>query len=326
MSVTKKIFFAGGVCASKVHSFMPREQSKYWCFTLNNPTEEELDLLTRYYGELESGLECLCTYIVLGFERGDQGTEHVQGYVEFGKRFDLLKVKRFLGHRVHLERRLGTAEEAATYCRKDGEFLEAGVISKPQSGRRTDLESIRLAIRGGTNDATLADQYFGQWIFHRNAFREYRNLIRPQSRDWITECWIIWGITGTGKSRLVHSVSSDLYVAFDNSAKWFDGYNGQADVLFDDFEGDTPSFGLFLRLVDRYPLSVPIKGGSVPWVPRRVFFTSNLDPAQWWSSHHVNQRLAWERRITGIIVADSELTFSATGECDDPRVLGSLIK
>ena len=35
---------------------------------------------------------------------------------------------------------------------------------------------------------------------------------------------------------------------------------------------------MFLRLTDRYPMRVPIKGGFVDWVPVRIWITANYGP------------------------------------------------
>jgi len=45
--------------------------TRAWCFTLNNYTEEERDALR----------SLKCKYIVFGYERGEEGTPHLQGYV-----------------------------------------------------------------------------------------------------------------------------------------------------------------------------------------------------------------------------------------------------
>jgi hypothetical protein len=66
--------------------------------------------------------------------------------------------------------------------------------------------------------------------------------------------------------------------------EWFDGYEGQKLVLFDDFDKGQISFRLLLRLLDRYPMQVPIKGGFVEWCPRVIYITSNLGPARWYPS------------------------------------------
>lgn len=69
------------------------------------------------------------------------------------------------------------------------------------------------------------------------------------------------------------------WTAPDCSGQWFDGYEGHESVIFDDT--DPTSFimrATFLKLFDRYPMSVPIKGGFVEWHPRRAFITSNFHP------------------------------------------------
>ncbi len=83
----------------------------------------------------------------------------------------------------------------------------------------------------------------------------------------------------------------------DNTAKWFDTYSNHPDVIFDDMDSeDKPSRAMFLRLFDRYSMTVPVKGGFVNWAPRRVFITSNIEPANLY-----NNDPAVLRRITQIL-------------------------
>lgn len=96
-----------------------RDQLKFrfWCFTINNPSEEEIEQISF----LEGTPDCPYSYICWQFERGSgEGTKHVQGYIEFKteKRFDT--VKEFIP-RGHWERRRGTAVEAIAYCSKGPE-------------------------------------------------------------------------------------------------------------------------------------------------------------------------------------------------------------
>lgn len=97
-------------------------QSKYWCFTLNNPTDDEVGALR------ELGEALTTTHLVIGNEVGEGGTPHIQGFIIFAtpKRFETAKRK--LGRRVHLERANGTPFQAYTYCCKDGNYEEFGEI------------------------------------------------------------------------------------------------------------------------------------------------------------------------------------------------------
>lgn len=77
-------------------------------------------------------------------------------------------------------------------------------------------------------------------------------------------------------------------------------YDGQKAIVYDDFVGKVSLTG-FLRALDRYPLLVGNKGGSVYAKWEYVFITSNLDPSQWWPGCSVMHREALERRFTKVI-------------------------
>ncbi|AXH76228.1 MAG: putative viral replication protein [Eurynomevirus troutis] len=129
--------------------------SKRWVFTLNNYTEEQTTTLNE---SLDNG-ETI-KYAVYGFEVGDSGTPHLQGFVIFkhGKRFN--ECKRALGDTVHIERALGTSQQARDYCQKDGNYKEFGTFPG-SSGERNDLAALvtwadRFAEDNG-RPATVAD-------------------------------------------------------------------------------------------------------------------------------------------------------------------------
>lgn len=86
-----------------------------WCYTLNNPTEEEIKGLKALDPE-----KIACH--VFAHEVGEQGTPHLQGYVRFKKPCRLSWWKNQLP-RVHVETRRGTEQQAWNYCVKDGNIL-----------------------------------------------------------------------------------------------------------------------------------------------------------------------------------------------------------
>lgn len=55
---------------------------------------------------------------------------------------------------------------------------------------------------------------------------------------------------------------------------WFDGYMGQEVAVFDDFRPWWCRFDYLLRLLDRYPMQVPVKGGFVNWIPEIIIITT----------------------------------------------------
>ena len=86
-----------------------------------------------------------------------------------------------------------------------------------------------------------------------------------------------WGETGTGKTYEAYQFAMALGVEpyiRSGSGKFFDGYEGHRVVIFDDFrEGDIP-FNYLLRLCDKYPMRVEVKGGVRQWKPEYIFITS----------------------------------------------------
>jgi len=111
---------------------------------------------------------------------------------------------------------------------------------------------------------------------------------------------ILIGVTGSGKTRAIFDAYPDVYnvpLPSDSSKQpWFDGYNGQEVVLFDDFYGQI-GYACMLQLCDRYKMTVQIKGGMVPWVPLKIFITSNESFNVWDGWKGVFDKSAFARRV-----------------------------
>ena len=106
------------------------------------------------------------------------------------------------------------------------------------------------------------------------------------------------GPSGSGKSRYVWEQHPDLYTLdppqCSNQSVWFDGYDGQDVLLIDDFDGWL-SYKFLLRLLDRYPLRVQYKGGSIPLLATKIYITSTESPSDWYP--HREEVVELERRI-----------------------------
>ena len=63
-----------------------------------------------------------------------------------------------------------------------------------------------------------------------------------------------------------------------NTFQWYDGYNGQETVIFDDFREHQCKIEYLLTLTDRYKQKVAIKGGFTDWCPKVIFITSIMNP------------------------------------------------
>lgn len=93
-------------------------QSRRWCFTLNNPTDEEIAALSFSGGLAGTSVGFIC-WGREHFEPG-AGTPHLQGYVEFKTKLRIGGIKKLAGFgRAHLESARGSAAESIAYCGKE---------------------------------------------------------------------------------------------------------------------------------------------------------------------------------------------------------------
>lgn len=266
-------------------------QSKYWCFTLNNYTEDAIRSLDSLMDDARFG------YLVYGKEVGAQNTPHLQGYIEFNQRLRLRQVKALLPRGCHLEKRRGNSLQASAYCKKDGLFTEHGQCSRVHQGRRSDIDRAKELLDQGKSLTDVAEEAFGTFLRYEKSLKKYRQFKIPD-RTWITEVRVFWREPGTGKTRKVYEEEKEVYSH--PGGQWFDGYDGQEAVLFDDFTGSCFRLQYLLKLLDRYPMQVPYKGGFVKWSPKRIYITSNLEPEDWYPNAREVHRRALERRLTEI--------------------------
>lgn len=96
-----------------------------WAFTVNNWSENEYKDLLSYFSSNSSKF-------IIGKEIGEQGTPHLQGYVEFSKKLRLTQIKKIKGfERANLRKCDGTREDNFIYCSKDGDFITNLPYKKP---------------------------------------------------------------------------------------------------------------------------------------------------------------------------------------------------
>lgn len=272
------------------------------CFTLNNPS-----------GPIPFDGDQMY-YLTYQEEVGESGTRHYQGYCEFKKQMRLGAAKDLLGGTtVHIERRRGTAAEAIAYCHKDdtrapdGERVEHGTPKVTNQGARRDLEAFKDAVVGGKRKRDLIDEHY---IVMAKYPRFYQDLqFKRPRREEPPNVILYYGETGLGKSRAVydaHGESDDLYVTpLSNGTAWYDGYDGHPIVLIDDFAGGASHMSLttLLRLLDRYPVQVPTKGGHTWFHPDTIYVTTNIHPAEWYKwEKRETQYPALQRRFTSVVV------------------------
>lgn len=249
--------------------------SRWFCFTINNPTIADDAELT--------SLAAQSVYLCYAQEHFEDPllTPHYQGYVELSKpqRFTWL---RGIITRAHIEPRRGSRTQARDYCFKEcSEPIEHGTWQADRQGQRNDLVTVQRELDMNVPMVTIAQNHFGTWVRNRNSFSAYLNLIRPARRDWKTKVIVFYGPPGTGKTRLVYHKCPDVHDMHYENGFW-SPYNQQENVLIDDFDDTIMSRNSFLKLTDRYPMKLRILHGWAEWVPRTIYITSNYSPTEWY--------------------------------------------
>jgi len=271
------------------------------CFTCYNVSDENRARL----------LSLECQYIVFQLEKcPTTGREHFQGFIQLRKQMRFNAVRALdLGH---IGRRRGTPTQAAAYCKKLKSRVaghwESGLI-RDECGKRTDIEAVKEAVTLGKRGRELWEDHFGTMMRYHKAVDRFISLCSTP-RSWKTEVFVFWGDAGSGKSRRAFDTAPAAYVH--DGSQWFDGYCDHEDVIIDDYTGSI-QLDVFLKLLDRYPMQVPIKGGYVNWVPKRLFITSNLQPVDWYPRATAQQHAAIRRRLDTVEFMGRAPDFGAAG-------------
>lgn len=260
-----------------------------YVFTINNPTDDDIELCKNID----------CKYIVFGREIAPTtGTPHLQGYISFKhqKSFNVVRSKIF-NLKAHIETAKGNAIQNRKYCTKDDDYFEKGDI--PKQGKRTDIDNIKENIKSGKNIKYLLDN---NYIVNNQQLKYSENLNKyyEKPRNWKPTVKWFYGRTGTGKTKQAYEELSgddnidDLYVTLDNG-KWWDGYDGQSNVIIDDMRSDFMKYHQLLKLLDRYQYKVEIKGGTRQFVAKNIIITSPFHPKDMYQTHEDKEQLL--RRI-----------------------------
>lgn len=270
------------------------EKTRNYCFTWNNPSEDA-PITIRDIG---------ARYCIYQLEEGEAGTPHLQGLLIFKSQKSFSSVKLLLPL-CHLEQCRNVAA-SIKYCSKEEGRLEPPVEigERPNQGRRSDLETIANDIVSGTSIMDVAKNDPAVFVRNFKGLQALSNIFHSK-RNWEMDVQVYTGTTGTGKTRKAFEIAPNAF--WKEKADWWDGYMGEEDVIIDEFTNDVP-IGVLLRWLDRYPLRVPVKGGFVPFVAKRIFITSNIPFEEWYPNARQEHKLALRRRITKIT------TFALLGQ------------
>ncbi len=276
-------------------------RSKFWCWTWNNPsvTGEQLKAALETWEDH--------VYSVFQKEIGVQGTPHFQGYTEFSKRKIFTNVTR-MHPQFFWQQRKGTQKQARDYCMKSGrieDYVEVGTFTECVPGQRSDLNEVVEKVKLGKRHRDLLEDHGATMSRYPKGIQWISSLaIKPRDKEHPPEVDLYYGPPDCGKSRKVHDNNDDLFCNPIGQGGWYDGYEGHEQAIFEDFAGKASHTSLvdFLRVLDRYPVQVPVKGGFVQWRPTHIFVTTNVHPSKWWDyTDRRPQYRALQRRFTRVL-------------------------
>lgn len=265
-------------------------RARNYLFTVFAPFgEDELRLLP-----VEEWPEWV-TYVIYQRELcPDTLREHFQGYLELStpRTYSTLQADLAGLETAHFEVRRGSQAQAIAYCSKAESQIEGPwqTGEKKNQGAREDLKRAQADLDAGKSMYELAKEHFEVFVKYHGGLTKYRRLV-AQPRHWAMEIIVIVGPSGTGKSRQAFQMAPGAYVK--DRGMWWDNYEGQHTVVWDEFYGASYPFNSLLRLLDRYPFSVECKGATLEFTSHRIIFTTNQEPEFWYDSERTHSG-PWE--------------------------------
>lgn len=270
VSATTRTRNASAILDVTPGSIDPKTKCRRWCFTLNNPSSNELSLPDSV------------KYAIWSRERGANGTEHLQGYIRSNP-ISFKTAKAIFAGQAHVEPAKGSEQQNIDYCSKPESHIggpwSIGTPANP--GKRTDLQLAAAEILKTGNIKALALEKPELIVKYSRGLQVLASFVKPPLRDKVLRLLII-GPTNIGKTHQIWNHFPDSALSMiGNNGLWFPDYSDQETVILDEFKGQIPLRTL-QNLCDRYPLFVETKGGQVHARYSVIFVTANTPPTEWY--------------------------------------------
>lgn len=215
------------------------------------------------------------------------GNDHYQVFMKFFTGVSQKHIKQIWGSSCHILTCEASDTKNIEYASKE-ETRIAGPWEYGENcneRERCDLKEIKNDIMKGLTVDKLTIE--NPEIYHqygRTLNRIETIALRKKYRNWMTECDWYYGPTGTDKSKAAFDMDNfnpdtHYVVSVEDSGFW-NGYTGQETIIIDDFRGEIP-YATLLKLIDRYPFYVKIKGCErVPFLGKKIIITSPFHPSR----------------------------------------------
>lgn len=278
-----------------------------WCITYNNcpDTGDALALKLQADADVKG--------YRFQFERGAEGTEHVQMYVELTKQVHMTYIKSLVGSGIHCEVAKGSHDQNVKYCSKadtrvgdDNWAFGTCVDNAPKKqGKRTDLDRYAELVieEGGVTERVISEMPGHATQFakhgrelvnimkinaaHAEELAYWQQVVRDRDngimRGQASRHAVLWfGPTAVGKTTevIVHCIRTNGAMPYSKmgNSKWWCGYEGQKVVLLDEWRKELANVEELNSLLNKGASRVETKGGTTVMSADEMHFTANRHP------------------------------------------------
>lgn len=229
-------------------------------------------------------------------------TKHLQCYVYLKNAITRKALSKKIP-RAFLEEQKGTNHQAASYCKKEGNYVEYGEI--PKKGARNDLKDLKDDIKNGMKMIDIVEKYPAQSLRYMNNITKMISIFNDNKAKNTpfrkVTVHVLFGETGCGKTSSVFKDCSPeipyQLLKSSGSTIWWEHYQNDKIILIDDFYSWI-SWNEILRILDGYPLALNVKHSSAHAFYDTVYITSNSEPNDWYPN--IVDKSALFRRINYI--------------------------
>lgn len=261
----------------KLQDVVPRrtkaqvKKPNVWSLTINNPTREDWECFqtaldrSKYFsckGQLEK-----------------ESTLHIQAVVRWDQKGRTFEQVKSMFPRAHIEPGRH-CKALSNYVMKEDTKVGPTFAERwedSEQGKRSDIHDVVALLMEGTSIADLAEQCPIEFVKYHRGLQELSRAVKKQRLEKPSATWHISSDpNGLTRSMLDESPNA-IYVA--NDSKWWEGYENQDIIIFNDWVG-MPTVRDLQRLLSGVPLRGEMKGSHVLVTPKDIVVTAEEPPPE----------------------------------------------
>lgn len=254
-------------------------RNRNWFLTINNPTNEDVRIVL-----MASNCQERTKYAIWSCEHEEEGTPHIHFLLCLKQPLSFSSMKRMFPRAdIEIPRNpLATIN----YIKKDGFWQDYGTFGRPVGAAKEDadarVETLKLVRMGQKRISEFTEDQLMDSKLMRGVNTVLNTMPGPRRMDLHVHVFV--SPTGWGKTSTIYNVFGEADIGTVDIAPggiWFQATEAKV-MLFDEFCGQIRATQM-LRLLQEFPLCLPVKGGHRPCYWRVIFICSNTPPERWWS-------------------------------------------